>query len=142
MPLLTKLPQGIPKTSRQCVLGRSLDVEVLIDDHDGPFALVQQYRRAFVLARIWNVDRPRAVWDGWAVNLPAELGKFVHEFDGHQYPQLVSDQSLSSSSRSYRSARMVVQKSLHADPVKMRKSGQNQIRPGPLDAAHRRVTSR
>ena len=131
-PLLMKLPQGIPGNSRQCVLGRSLGVEVLLDEHDGPFALVQQYRRACVLASIWNVDRPCAVWDGWAFNLPAELSKFILEFDTYRYPQLVSDQNLSSSPSSYRAMRM---------PVKMRKSGPNRVRSGPLNADHRRIAS-
>jgi hypothetical protein len=91
MPTLKELPRGTPETSRQCVLGRSLDVEVLTDDHDGPFALVQQYRRACVMARVWGVGRPRAVWNGWAIDLPAALTRFVREFDARCYPQLVSD---------------------------------------------------
>src|SRR5438270_9605844 len=81
MPPLKKLPRGVRETSRQCVLGRSLGVEILIDDRDGPYALVLQYRSACALSRAWCVGRPCASWNGWAVRLPAELTRFVQEFD-------------------------------------------------------------
>lgn len=87
MPSLRKLPRGLPETSRECVLGRSLGVEILLDDQDRAYALVLQYRKACRLARIWRVERPCGMWNGWAVLLPKELNNFVHEFDAHS-PQL------------------------------------------------------
>src|SRR2546421_6743049 len=91
MPPLKRLPRGIRETSRQCVLGRSLGVEILVDDRDGPYALVLQYRSACALSRAWCVGRPCASWNGWAVRLPAALSKFVQEFDACCYPELVSN---------------------------------------------------
>jgi hypothetical protein len=91
MPPLKRLPRGIRETSRQCVLGRSLGVEILVDDRDGPYALVLQYRSACALSRAWCVGRPCASWNGWAVSLPAELTRFVQEFDACCYPELVSN---------------------------------------------------
>jgi hypothetical protein len=94
MPQLRELPQGIPETSRQCVLGRSLGVEVLLDDLEGPFALTLRYRQACALARAWSGGgRPRAVWNGWAVTLPASLSQFIRQFDARKYPKLVSSNS-------------------------------------------------
>src|SRR5216683_4952761 len=90
MPALKKLPRGIPETSRKCVLGRSLGLEILLDDQDRPYALVHEYRRACRLARVWSVGRPYGMWNGWAMLLPDELSKFVHEFDSRCYPQLLS----------------------------------------------------
>jgi hypothetical protein len=87
---LRKLPRGVRETSRQCVLGRSLGVEILLDDRDGPYALVLRYRAACALARTWGVGRPCASWNGWAVRLPSELSKFVQEFDACRYPELDS----------------------------------------------------
>jgi hypothetical protein len=88
---LRELPQGIPETSRQCVLGRSLGVEVLLDDHDGPLALTLRYRQACALARAWGGGgRPRPVWNGWAVTLPPILSQFIRQFDARKYLKLVS----------------------------------------------------
>jgi hypothetical protein len=90
MPPIRNLPRGIPVTSRKCVLGRSLDVEVLIDDQDQTYALLTNYRSAYKLARAWNVARPCGMWNGWAVLLSEELNRFVHEFDARCYPHLTS----------------------------------------------------
>jgi hypothetical protein len=90
MPPLARLPKGIPDTSRKCVLGRSLGVEVLLDDQDRAYALVFAYRLAHRLARAWGVGRPYGMWNGWAVLLPSELNRFVHEFDALCYPHLTS----------------------------------------------------
>ena len=92
MPPLRKLPRGIPETSRKCVLGRSLGVEVLVDDQDRAYALLLHYRAACRLARVWDVARPCGMWNGWAVLLPGsrELNRFVHEFDARCYPHLAS----------------------------------------------------
>lgn len=90
MPPLRKLPRGIPETSRKCVLGRSLGVEVLVDDQDRAYALLLHYRAACRLARVWDVTRPCGMWNGWAVLLPRELNRFVHEFDARCYPHLAS----------------------------------------------------
>ncbi len=90
MPPLRKLPRGIPETSRKCVLGRSLGVEVLVDDQDRAYALLLHYRAACRLARVWDVARPCGMWNGWAVLLPRELNRFVHEFDARCYPHLAS----------------------------------------------------
>jgi hypothetical protein len=87
---LKKLPRGVPQTSRKCVLGRSLGLEVLLDDQDRPYALVLQYHRARRLARIWCVARPHALWNGWAVMLPHGLSEFIREFDSRCYPKLVA----------------------------------------------------
>jgi hypothetical protein len=93
MPPLRKLPRGIPETSRKCVLGRSLGVEVLVDDQDRAYALLLHYRMAGRLARVWDVARPHGMWNGWAVLLPWELNRFVHEFDARCYPHLASEAS-------------------------------------------------
>ena len=93
MPPLRKLPRGIPETSRKCVLGRSLGVEVLVDDQDRAYALLLHYRAACRLARVWDVARPYGMWNGWAVLLPWELNRFVHEFDARCYPHLASEAS-------------------------------------------------
>jgi len=85
---LEDLPSGVPNTSRLCVLGRSLGVEVLLDDKDYPFALVLNYRRGCALAKAWDVSPPTEAWNGWGVQLPAELAKFVRDFDAQQYPGL------------------------------------------------------
>lgn len=90
MPPIRNLPRGIPETSRKCVLGRSLDVEVLMDDQDRAYALLTDYRSAYKLARAWNAARPCGMWNGWAVLLPEELNRFVHEFDARCYPHLTS----------------------------------------------------
>ncbi len=90
MPALRNLPKGIPGTSRKCVLGRSLNVEVLIDDRDQAYVLMANYYKACRLARVWNAARPYGMWNGWAVLLPPELNNFVHEFDACHYPQLAS----------------------------------------------------
>lgn len=90
MPVLRKLPRGVPETSQKCVLGRSLGVEILLDDQDRAYALLLHYRTACRLARVWAVERPCGMWNGWAVLLPRELNTFVHEFDARTYPQLSS----------------------------------------------------
>jgi hypothetical protein len=87
---LRRLPRGIPETSRQCVLGRSLGVEVLLDDRDRAYGLLPRYRTALRLARVWDTSRPYGMWNGWAVLLPEELNTFVHEFDARCYPALAS----------------------------------------------------
>jgi hypothetical protein len=90
MPMLRKLPRGIPETSQKCVLGRSLGLEILRDDQDRAYALVLLYRTACRLARVWGVARPHGMWNGWAVLLPEALNTFVDEFDARRYPQLAS----------------------------------------------------
>jgi hypothetical protein len=87
---LRKLPKGIPETSRKCVLGRSLGVEVLLDDQGRAYALLFAYHSASALARTWGVGRPFGMWNGWAVLLPAELNRFVHQFDARCFPDLTS----------------------------------------------------
>jgi hypothetical protein len=89
-PPMRNLPRGIPETSRKCVLGRSLEVEVLLDDQDQAYALLSDYRSAYRLARAWSVERPCGMWNGWAVLLPPQLSRFVHEFDALCYPHLTS----------------------------------------------------
>jgi hypothetical protein len=89
-PTLLKLPRGVPETSRKCVLGRSLEVEILLDDQDRAYALILHYRTACRLAHAWRVERPCGMWSGWAVLLPEQLNKFVHEFDARCYPKLSS----------------------------------------------------
>src|ERR1700745_730244 len=78
MPPLRKLPRGIPDTALKCVLGRSLGLEILLDDQDRAYTLVLRYRTACSLARVWGVERPYGMWNGWAVMLPARLDEFVH----------------------------------------------------------------
>jgi hypothetical protein len=90
MPPLRKLPRGTPETSRKCVLGRSLSLEVLLDDQDRAYALLTNYHAASRLARAWGAERPYGMWNGWAMLLPSELNRFVHEFDAHCYPHLTS----------------------------------------------------
>lgn len=90
LPPLRKLPRGIPETSRKCVLGRSLGVEVLLDDRDRAYALLLDYHAAWRLARVWDAARPCGMWNGWAVLLPPELDRFLHEFDALCYPHLTS----------------------------------------------------
>ena len=90
MPPLRKLPRGIPETSRKCVLGRTLGLEVLLSDQDRAYALVLKYHTAWRLARVWGVARPYGMWNGWAVLMPPQLNRFVHEFDEHCYPHLIS----------------------------------------------------
>jgi hypothetical protein len=87
---LRKLPRGIPETSRKCVLGRSLGLEILLDDQDRAYALVLGYRSASKVARVWGADLPHGMWNGWAVLLPPELNAFVREFDAQCYPHLMS----------------------------------------------------
>ena len=87
---VTRLPRGIPGNSRRCVLSRGLGAEFLLDDQDRPFTLLQEYRRACKLAAAWQVEKPSALWNGWAVRLPSDLNTFIHNFDAHQYPQLIS----------------------------------------------------
>jgi hypothetical protein len=92
MALLHKLPRGIPETARKCVLGRSLTLDILLDDHDRAYALVLHYRTALRLAHAWDVVRPYGMWNGWAVVLPPELNDFVRDFDSHYYPWMESPQ--------------------------------------------------
>lgn len=95
MPTLRKLPSGIPETSQKCVLGRSLDAEILLNDQDWAYVLLPNYRASCRLARAWRVERPCAIWNGWAVSLPEVLNRFVHEFDARCYPELSSAASAS-----------------------------------------------
>jgi hypothetical protein len=88
MPALRKLPSGIPETSRKCVLGRSLGVDILLDDCNRAYALLLRYHQASRLARAWAVARPCGMWNDWAVQLPGKLNRFVHEFDSRCYPAL------------------------------------------------------
>ena len=90
MPPLRKLPRGIPETSQKCVLGRSLGLEVLVDDQDRAYALLTNYHAAWRIARAWGAERPYGMWNGWAVLLPLELNRFVHEFDARCHPYLTS----------------------------------------------------
>jgi hypothetical protein len=90
MPALRKLPKGIPDAARKCVLGRSLDLEILLDDQDRAYALVLRYRTACSVARVWGVRRPYGMWNGWAVLLPRALNEFVHDFDSRCYPSIES----------------------------------------------------
>jgi hypothetical protein len=92
---LKELPRGIPDSSQHCVLGRSLGFEFLLDHQDHPFALVLKYHRACALAAAWDVPRPYAVWNGWAVRVPEALSRFIHNFDARRYPQLISRQDTS-----------------------------------------------
>jgi hypothetical protein len=90
MPPLRKLLKGIPDTARKCVLGRSMGLDILIDDQERAYALVLRYRAAYSLARAWGVERPHGIWNGWAVLLPQRLNEFVHEFDSGCYPSMES----------------------------------------------------
>ena len=92
LPQLRKLLKGVPDTARKCVLGRSLGVDILIDDQDRAYALLLRYRTAYSLARAWGVARPYGMWNGWAVLLPAKLNEFVHDFDSRCYPAMESPQ--------------------------------------------------
>jgi hypothetical protein len=86
---IRELPRGVPAKSRLCVLARALRMEILLDEEDAPFALLAQYRKARKLANAWRVTAPREAWNGWAVDLPAELRGFVHEFDARRHPELI-----------------------------------------------------
>ena len=90
MPPLARLPKGIPDTSRKCVLGRSLGVEVLLDDQDRAYALVFAYRLAHRLARAWGVGRPYGMWNGWAVLLPSELDVIESHFADQAYDHVLA----------------------------------------------------
>jgi len=85
---LRKLLRGVPDMARKCVLGRSLGLDILIDDQDRAYALVLRYRSACSVARVWGVAKPYGMWNGWAVLLPAKLNEFVHEFDSRCYPSM------------------------------------------------------
>ena len=90
LPPIRRLPKGIPDTARKCVLGRSLGLEILLDDQDRAYALLTDYRLASKLASVWGAARPCGMWNGWGVMLPAKLSDFVREFDSRCYPRLVS----------------------------------------------------
>jgi hypothetical protein len=90
LPLLRKLLRGIPDTARKCVLGRSLGLDILLDDENRAYALVLEYRVAYRLARVWQAVRPYGMWNGWAVLLPPRLNEFVRDFDSRCYPSLES----------------------------------------------------
>lgn len=92
LPPLRKLLKGMPDSARKCVLGRSLGVDILIDDQDRAYALVRRYRTACSLARVWGVAKPYGMWNGWAVLLPQRLNEFVHEFDARCYPSMETAQ--------------------------------------------------
>ena len=84
-----ELPRGVPEKSRLCVLARALHLEILLDENDRPFALTRGYRQARMLANAWSVGKPGEAWNGWSVELPAELSEFVREFDACRHPELI-----------------------------------------------------
>ncbi len=87
---LRRLPRGVPDAARKCVLGRSLGLEVLLDDQNRAYALLLHYRAACSVARVWGAARPYGMWNGWAVLLPGKLDEFVHEFDSRCHPSMES----------------------------------------------------